>query len=111
MASSKTKAKAGKPPKVIFEWNLQNIVFVLVVIIFAVSVIWSDAISQLFTGFELRDQVAIAPTATTLPGTPTPLPLEYYAESNQTSGILLGVVLLGVIIIAGTLGVIYRDRN
>lgn len=111
MTSPKTRIKDGKPPKVIFEWNLQNIIFILVVVIFAVSVIWSEPISHLFTGINLRDKAEVTPSATTLPGTPTPLPAEYYSEPNQTSGILLGVVLLAIIIIAGTLGVIYRSRT
>jgi hypothetical protein len=111
MPIAKNKIKTGKPPKISFEWNIQNIIFILVVVIFAVSVIWSEPVSHLFTGLDLKDQVAVQPSATTLPGTPTPLPAEYIAEPNQTSGILLGVVLLGGIIIAGTLGVLFRDRS
>lgn len=106
-----TKIKAGKPPKVHFEWNVQNIIFILVVVIFAVSVIWSEPISHIFTGIDIKDRTAITPSATTLPGTPTPLPAEYLANSDQTSGILLGVVVLAIIIIVGTLGVIIRNRT
>jgi hypothetical protein len=104
------KIKEGKPPRVHFEWNIQNIIFILVVVIFAVSVIWSEPISHIFTGIEIKDSVGVTPSATTLPGTPTPLPVEYIASPDQTSGILLGVVVLVIIIIAGTLGVMFRSR-
>ncbi len=111
MSSKKKEAQGGKPPRIRIERNLQNLIFILVVIIFAVSVIWSEPISHLFTGLNIKDEVVITPSATTLPGTPTPLPAEYLSEPNQTSGILMGVVLLAVIIIAGTLGVIIRSRT
>ncbi len=110
MVSGKKKIKSEKSSRIRPERNLQNFIFILVVVIFAVSVIWSEPISHLFTGLNITDKVAITPSATTLPGTPTPLPAEYLSEPNQTSGILLGVVLLSVIIIAGTLGVIFRSR-
>ena len=110
MASEKKKVKDEKPSRFRPERNLQNFILVVVVVIFAVSVIWSEPISHIFTGIDIKDEEAITPSATTLPGTPTPLPAEYLSEPNQTSGILLGVVLLAVIIIAGTLGVIIRSR-
>lgn len=90
--------------------NLQNLIFVLVIAIFVVSVIWSEPISQLFSGVNLQD-VNLTPTPTTLPGTPTPLPAEYYQTSEQTNGILLGVMILALIIIAGTIGILIRDRT
>jgi CDP-diglyceride synthetase len=110
MASGKKKTKGEKLPRIRPERNLQNFILILVVVIFAVSVIWSEPISRIFTGLNIKNEVVITPSATTLPGTPTPLPAEYLSEPNQTSGILLGVVLLAVIIIAGTLGVIFRSR-
>lgn len=110
MASGKKEPKSEKPPRMRLERNMQNFIFILVVVIFAVSVIWSEPISRIFTGINIKDVMVITPSATTLPGTPTPLPAEYLSEPNQTSGILLGVVLLAVIIIAGTLGVIFRSR-
>lgn len=110
MASGQKKAKGEKSSRIRPERSLQNFIFVLVVVIFAVSVVWSEPISHLFTDLNIKDEVAIIPSATTLPGTPTPLPAEYLSEPNQTSGILMGVVLLAVIIIAGTLGVIIRSR-
>jgi hypothetical protein len=111
MPASKSKVKSGKPPRIHFEWNIQNIIFILVVVIFAISVIWSEPISQIFSGIDIKDRVGATPSATTLPGTPTPLPAEYAAQPNQTSGILLGVVLLAAIVIAGTLGVLFRLRD
>lgn len=110
MAPGKKKTKGEKSSRIRPERNLQNIIFIVVVVIFAVSVIWSEPISHFFTGINIKDEVSITPSATTLPGTSTPLPAEYLSEPNQTSGILMGVVLLAVIIIAGTLGVIIRSR-
>jgi hypothetical protein len=110
MASEKKELKSEKPPRIRIERNLQNFIFILVVVIFAVSVIWSEPISHIFTNLNIKDEIVITLSATTLPGTPTPLPAEYISEPNQTSGILSGVVLLAVIIIGGTLGVIFRSR-
>ena len=101
------KTKSSKPG---FQWNFQNLIFIGVLVIFAVSVIWSDSISHLFSGFTLQDQNLI-PTPTTLFGTSTPLPAEYLTSPDQTNGILLGVIVLGVIIIAGTIGILIRDRS
>lgn len=110
MALRKAKVKGEKSPRIRPERNIQNFIFILVVVIFAISVFFSEPISHVFTTINIKDEVAITPSATTLPGTPTPLPAEYLSEPNQTSGILMGVVLLAVIIIAGTLGVIIRSR-
>jgi hypothetical protein len=106
-SQSLKKKKSSKP---IFKWSFQNLVFIFVVIFFAVSVIWSESISHLFSGINLQDTNLI-PSPTTLPGTPTPLPAEYFSNSEQTNGILLGVIILGVIIIAGTIGILIRDRS
>jgi len=82
----------------------------MVIIIFTVSVIWSESISHLFIGLDIHDK-NLVPTSTTMPGTPTPLPAEYLTNPEQTNGILLGVMILGVIIIAGTIGILVRDRS
>jgi hypothetical protein len=107
--SNQTTLKT-KPSKPGFQWNFQNLIFIGVLVIFSVSVIWSDSISRLFSGFDLQDKNLI-PTPTTLFGTPTPLPAEYFTSSDQTNGILLGVIVLGVIIIIGTIGILIRDRS
>ena len=89
--------------------NFQNLAFLIVIAIFVISVVWSEPISHLFSGINLQDTMVKA-TATTLPGTPTPLPLKYYSTPDQTNGILLGVIVLAVIILGGTLGVIILDK-
>jgi hypothetical protein len=101
------KKKTSKPN---FQWNFQNLVFIVVVVIFAVSVIWSESISHLFSGINLQN-TNLVPSPTTLPGTPTPLPAEYFSNSEQTNGVLLGVMILGLIIIGGTIGILIRDRS
>jgi hypothetical protein len=110
MSQKNQPMKKKKPSKPSFLWNFQNMVFIVVVIIFAVSVIWSESISHLFTGINLQDK-NLVPSPTTLPGTPTPLPAEYYSNSEQTNGVLLGVLIVGVIIIGGTMGILIRDRS
>ena len=110
MSQKNQPTKKKKPPKPGFQWNFQNLVFIVVVIIFAVSFIWSEPISHLFSGINLQDENLI-PSPTTLPGTPTPLPAEYFSNSEQTNGVMLGVMILGVIIIAGTMGILIRDRS
>jgi hypothetical protein len=103
----KKNKKTSRPG---FQWIIQNLVFIVVVIIFTVSVIWSEPISHLFTGINLQDS-NLVPSPTTLPGTPTPLPAEYFSNAEQTNGIFLGVMILGIIIIAGTMGILIRDRS
>jgi hypothetical protein len=107
--SNRTK-KNVKPSKTGSQWNFQNLIFIGVLVIFAISVIWSESISHLFSGFNLQDKTLV-PSPTTLFGTPTPLPADYLSSPNQTNGILLGVLVLSVIIIAGTIGILIRDRS
>ena len=110
MSQKSQSIKKKKPSRPVFQWTFQNLVFIVVVIIFTVSVIWSEPISHLFTGINIQD-INLVASPTTLPGTPTPLPAEYLSNAEQTNGILLGVMILGVIIIAGTIGVLIRDRS
>jgi hypothetical protein len=110
MPKSNQTKKNSKSSKAGLQWNFQNLIFIGVLVIFAVSVIWSDSISRLFSGFNLQDKTLV-PTPTTLFGTPTPLPAEYLTSSDQTNGILLGVMILGIIIIAGTIGILIRDKS
>ena len=48
---------------------------------------------------------------TTLPGTPTRLPAEYYNNVDMLTGVILGVVILSLIIVVGTLAILLRDRR
>jgi len=90
--------------------NLQNLVFVVVIIAFIVIIIWSEPISFYF---QSRDgqEVETAVTPTTLPGTPTLLSEEYFASSQQTNGIISGAVIILVAILAGTAAILIRDRG
>jgi hypothetical protein len=90
--------------------NLQNLVFIAVIVAFFIIVIWSEAISHYVEAFRLRD-VQIIPTPTILPGTPTPLPAEWLASAEQTNGIVFGAVIILLLIIAGTIGIVLRDRH
>jgi hypothetical protein len=89
--------------------NLQNLVFIVVIAIFLVTIVWSGPISHLFSGISLQDVKATV-TPTQVPGEPTPLPAEYYATSNQTNGIIVGAVVIVTIVIAGTIGILVRDK-
>lgn len=90
--------------------NLQNLVFASVIIAFIIIIIWSEDISHFFEAIRLSD-VQTTPTLTTLPGTPTPLPAEWMASAEQTNGIVFGAVIIVLLIIAGTVGIIIRDRT
>ena len=90
--------------------NLQNLVFASVIIAFIIIIIWSEDISHFFETIRLND-VQTTPTPTILPGTPTPVPAEWLASAQQTNGIIFGAVIIILLIIAGTLGIIIRDRT
>ncbi|MDP2966210.1 MAG: hypothetical protein Q8N39_09285 [Pelolinea sp.] len=90
--------------------NLQNLVFASVIIAFIIIIIWSEDISHFFEAIRLSD-VQTTPTLTILPGTPTPPPAEWMASAEQTNGIVFGAVIIVLLIIAGTVGIIIRDRT
>jgi hypothetical protein len=90
--------------------NLQNMIFLSVIIAFIIIVIWSDAISDFFAPLEPVDS-GITPTATTLFGTPTPLPAEWLTSADQTDGIMVGGIIIIVTILVGTAAIVLRDRN
>lgn len=90
--------------------NLQNFVFVVVILAFIVIVIWSESLSIYFQGSS--DQTGVAAfTPTTLFGTPTPLPEEYLSSAQQTNGIVSGALIILVAILAGTAAILIRDRE
>lgn len=90
--------------------NLQNFVFVVVILAFIVIVIWSESLSIYFQGSnEQPDIVAFTPT--TLFGTPTPLPEEYLSSAQQTNGIVSGALIILIAILAGTAAILIRDRE
>ena len=90
--------------------NLQNIIFFSVIIAFIIIVIWSDAISAFFTPIEPAVS-GITPTATTLFGTPTPLPAEWLSSADQTDGIMVGGIIIIVTILVGTVAIVLRDHG
>lgn len=93
------------------DWfNLQNLLFVFVVIFFIVIVIWSESLFQSL-GDGLQNDSALSGTATTLPGTPTPLPDELIRSASQTNGIILGAIIIILTVLAGTATILIRDRN
>jgi len=93
------------------DWiNLPNVVFFVVILFFTGIILWSESFSTYFSRIDLPE-LQIKPTATILPGTPTMLPLEWYASAEQTNGIILGGMILMAIIIFGCVGIMLRDRN
>lgn len=102
------KSKKQKKGKSLL--SFQNLAFVLVFVIFLVSMIWAEPISHLFSGASIED-VIMTPSPEVLPGTPTPLPAEYLSSAEQTSGILLGVIVIAIIVLGGTIGVLLRDQS
>lgn len=105
-SSSPEKKRTNLP-----EWiNLPNLVFLGVILFFSGLILWSESLSRYFSGIKLAD-IQIKPTATILPGTPTMLPFEWYATTEQTNGIILGGIVLMVIILFGCIGIMLRDRK
>jgi hypothetical protein len=93
------------------QWvNLQNLVFIAVITSFVVIVLWSERISRYLQTVRMGDTL-YTPTPTILPGTPTPFPAEWIASADQTSGIIFGVVIVLLTIMAGTAGILIRDRK
>jgi len=88
----------------------QNIIFVLVISIFLISVIWSKPLGNLFSRIPFEErEITIIPT--TLPGTPTRMPAEYYTNVEMLTGVILGVVILVLIVVIGTFAILLRDRR
>lgn len=93
------------------DWfNLQNLLFLLVIVFFVVIVIWSESLSQVFNTTNQMNG-GLSETATILPGTPTPLPEELIHSANQTNGIILGAIIIIFTIVAGTAVILIRDRE
>lgn len=90
--------------------NLQNIIFITVIFAFIVIVVWSEDISQFFESVRFQDSRVTA-TPTVLPGTPTPLPVEWLSSAEQTNGIVFGAVIILVAILAGVAAIVLLDRN
>lgn len=90
--------------------NLQNLIFITVIITFAIIVIWSEDISLYFENIRLQD-VRITSTPTVLPGTPTPLPAEWLTSAEQTNGIVIGASIILIAILAGAAVFFLRDHQ
>ncbi len=90
--------------------NLQNFVFIIVILAFVVIVIWSESLSMFFQSHNGQTNDLIF-TATTLPGTPTPLPEEWISSAQQTNGVVSGAIIILIAILAGTAVILIRDRE
>lgn len=90
--------------------NLQNIIFLTVIVAFIIIVFWSEDISLFFENIRLQD-VNLTLTPTVLPGTPTPLPAEWLSSAEQTNGIVLGALIILAAILAGVGVIVIRDRH
>jgi hypothetical protein len=90
--------------------NLQNIIFLTVIIAFIIIVMWSEDISLFFENIRLQD-VQTTPTPTVLPGTPTPLPAEWLSSAEQTNGIVIGALIILVAILVGVGVIVIRDKQ
>lgn len=107
MLRKRIKQINEKKPK----WlNLQNFVFLVVIVAFIVIVIWSESLSIYFQG-KNSEPNAFVFTPTTLFGTPTPLPEEYLSSAQQTNGIVSGALIILIAILAGSAAILIRDRE
>ena len=97
--------------KILPDWvNFQNLIFITVILAFAIIVFWSESLSEHLQAARLQG-IKITSTPTVLPGTPTPLPAELLASADQTNGILLGAIVIIFTIIVGTVVMILRDST
>ena len=96
----------GKLPKWI---SIQNLVFILVFLAFIFIIVWSEPLSHFFTGNQ-PTEIAPLTTASSLLGTPTPLPQELLRSGEQTNGVLMGAIIIIVAIVTGSIAILVRDR-
>ncbi|MCD6576470.1 MAG: hypothetical protein J7K66_00480 [Anaerolineaceae bacterium] len=90
--------------------NFQNLIFLIVIFAFIVIVLWSEPLSHLFENKPSVD-VVYTTTTTILPGTPTTLPDEWIRSDEQTSGVILGAIIIILAVVAGTAVILIRDRD
>lgn len=90
--------------------NLQNLIFVVVILAFVVIVVWSESLSVYFQA-RGDTPITVMLTPTTLAGTPTPLPEEWLSSPQQTNGIISGAIIILAAIVAGTAAILIRDRG
>lgn len=86
--------------------TLQTVLMGCVLLFFLVVIMWSEPIAHLF--FPPAPTLSIMRTPTVLPGTPTAIPLELVASSDQTNSIIMGSVVLVLIIVGGVSGALIR---
>jgi uncharacterized membrane protein (DUF485 family) len=90
--------------------NIQNLFFLIIFLVFFITVVWSDQISMLVSGWKQQDY-SIIPTITTLPVTPTPLPSEWLTAPIQTNGVIMGGLLLVLIVLVSTFFIMASDKK
>lgn len=90
--------------------NFQNIIFLTVVLAFIIIVVWSESMAQHFESARLA-RLGATPTPTILPGTPTPLPVEWLTSAEQTNGVLLGAIVILLTVLVGTLVMVLRETT
>jgi len=93
------------------EWmNIQNLVFLIVILAFIIIVLWSEPLSYFFEK-DRSVEVLFSTTPTILPGTPTPLPEELVRSAKQTNGVILGAIIIILTVVAGTAAILIRDKD
>jgi len=96
-----------KKPKWI---NFQNLIFLFVIAAFFVIVLWSESLSYFFKDKQPANAVSRA-TPTILPEILTSLPEEWIRSADQTSGVILGAIIIILAVVAGTVAILIRDRE
>lgn len=94
------------------EWlNLKVVAFIILLGLFMIGMSWSRpqaSASRDVAGVAWLAPTARPPAASGAGPSPTPVPAEWAANREMSSGIVLGAVVLVLIIIGGTLGAIRR---
>jgi Ca2+/Na+ antiporter len=88
--------------------NIQNLIFFLVILAFIVIVLWSESLSFFFAGRQLAN-IAATPTPTELPDYLSSLPREWIRSTDQTSGVILGAIIIILTVVIGTIIIMIRD--
>ena len=90
--------------------NIQNSIFFVVILAFIVIVLWSQSLSFFFVGRQYANVAATA-TPTELPDYLSSLPKEWIRSSDQTSGVILGAIIIILTVVIGTIIIMIRDRE
>jgi len=90
--------------------NIQNILFLVVSLVFFIAIEWSSQISMKVNEWKLQDY-SVTPTITSVPIKPTLFPYEWANAPIQTNGVILGGLVIVIIILGSTFAIMISDKK